>query len=81
MIKGKPIKSNNKNKKFKVLTPKGKVIHFGDNRYQDFTQHQDKKKRESYCKRSSGIVDKAGRLTKNNKEKSNYYARKFLWQC
>ena len=81
MIKGKPVKSTNKNKKMMVLTPKGKIIHFGQIGYEDFTQHKDKKRRENYCKRSAGIVDKQGRLTKNNKEKANYYARRHLWSC
>jgi len=78
---GVPIKSDRKNKKFKVLTPKGKIIHFGYSQMEDFTQHEDKKRRESYCKRSAGIKDKQGRLTKNNKESANYYSRKFLWEC
>ena len=97
MIKGKPVKSTNKNKKMMVLTPKGKIIHFGQIGYEDFTQHKDKKRqqsycarsagikdkqrRENYCKRSAGIKDKQGNLTKNNKESANYYSRKFLWSC
>lgn len=76
----KPVKSERKNKKFKVLTKTG-IIHFGDSRYKDFTQHKDKKRRENYCKRSAGIRDKKGKLTKNNKESANYYSRKFLWEC
>ena len=78
---GKPIKSNNKNKKMMVLTPSGKIIHFGYSPMKDFRQHKDKKRQESYCKRSAGIKDKQGRLTKNNKEKANYYSRKHLWFC
>ena len=81
MIKGVPVKSNNKNKKLKVLTPKNKIIHFGDTRFKDFTQHKDKKRKKNYCVRSAGIVDKQGNLTKNNKEKANFYSRKFLWSC
>ena len=78
---GVPIKSDRKNKKFKVLTPSGNIIHFGHTSYEDFTQHKDKDRRKSYCKRSAGIKDKSGRLTKNNKESANYYSRKFLWEC
>ena len=78
---GVPIKSTRKNKKFKVLTPNGNIIHFGYSPMEDFTQHEDKKRRESYCARSAGIKDKSGRLTKNNKESANYYSRKFLWEC
>jgi hypothetical protein len=46
----------------------------------DFTQHKDKKRQKSYCSRSAGIKSK-GKLTKNNKESANYYARKYLWDC
>ena len=78
---GVPVKSTRKNKKFKVLTPSGNIIHFGQKGYEDFTQHKDEKRRRSYCKRSAGIKDKSGKLTKNNKESANYYSRKFLWEC
>jgi hypothetical protein len=77
---GVPVKSDRKNKKFKVLTPKGKIIHFGDSRMKDYTQHKDKQRQINYCKRSAGIRAK-GKLTKNDKESANYYSRKFLWDC
>ena len=47
----KPFKSKAKNKKFSVYVLKnGKktLIHFGDSRYEDFTQHKDLKRRERY---------------------------------
>ena len=78
---GVPEKSNRKNKKMKVLTPKGKIIHFGFSQMEDFTQHKDKKRQTSYCKRAIGIRDGDGKLTKNNKESSNYYSLRFLWDC
>jgi len=81
MKKGIPVKSDKKGKKFKVLTPAGKIIHFGATGYKDYTQHKDKKRRENYCKRSAGIRDGNGKLTKNNPESANYYSRKFLWKC
>tara|TARA_R100001463_G_scaffold27214_1_gene63208 strand:+ start:210 stop:455 length:246 start_codon:yes stop_codon:yes gene_type:complete len=81
MKKGMPVKSDRKGKKFKVLTPKGKIIHFGDSSMKDFTQHKNKKRRENYCSRSAGIRDGKGKLTKDDKESANYYSRKFLWEC
>jgi hypothetical protein len=81
MKTGIPIKSNRKNKKFKVLTPNGKIIHFGDSRYEDFTQHKDKKRQENYCKRARGIKNKKGELTYKDPESANYYSYKFLWKC
>ena len=75
-----PEKSERKNKKMKVLTKKG-VIHFGDTRYEDFTQHDDMKRRENYCKRSKGIRNKKGDLTYKDKDSANYWSRKVLWDC
>lgn len=78
----KPIKSWRKNKKFAVLASDGKLyvlIHFGDTRYEDFTQHKDKKRRENYLKRSAGIRDGNGKLTANNIFSPNYWSRKYLW--
>ncbi len=81
MKTGVPEPSERKNKKFKVKTPSGKIIHFSHELYEDFTQHKDQDRRENYCARSAGIKDKNGKLTKDNKEKANYYSRKFLWEC
>ena len=75
----KPIKSTRKTKKMMVLTKKG-IIHFGDSSMEDYTQHKDEKRRINYCKRSAGIKDGNGNLTKNNKESSNYWSRK-IWNC
>ncbi len=80
MKTGVPIKSTRKNKKLMVLTPKGNIIHFGDSSMKDFRQHKDKKRQTNFCLRSAGIKSK-GKLTKNNKESGNYYARKYLWNC
>ena len=75
----KPIKSTRKTKKMMVLTKKG-IIHFGDSSMEDFTQHKDEKRRINYCKRSAGIKDGNGNLTKNNKESANYWSR-LNWNC
>lgn len=81
MKKYQPIKSNRKNKKFKVLVDNNKIIHFGDSRYEDFTQHKDKKRQVSYCKRAKGITDKNGNLTYKNKNTANYWSYFWLWKC
>ena len=72
------IKSNRKNKKFAVATPKG-FIHFGDKRYKDYTQHKDENRRRSYLKRAAGILDKNGRKTINNPYSPNFWAARILW--
>lgn len=74
-------KSDHKNKKFKVITPGGKTVHFGDSRYDDFTQHRDQNRRLSYCARAMAIRDKSGKLTAHDPESANYYATRLLWAC
>ena len=86
------IKSKSKNKKYSVITPKGRIIHFGDKRFFHFKDttglglysdlnHNDKKRQKNYCSRSGGIKNKQGLLTKNDKESANYYSRMYLWSC
>ena len=78
---GVPVKSDRKGKKMKVLTPKGNIIHFGDSKMFDFTQHKNKKRQTNYCLRSAGIRDKKGKLTKNNIDSPNYWSMRVLWDC
>ena len=77
-----PFKSTRKYKKFYVIVDVGKKIkrvHFGDTRYDDFTVHKDKKRREKYLARALRIKDKKGRLTKDNPFSPNYWALRLLW--
>lgn len=75
----KPFRSKAKNKKYSVYVMRnGKktLIHFGDSRYR---HNYSDKARKSYLARSAGIKDKSGKLTKNNKNSANYWARRVLW--
>lgn len=83
-------KSNRKGKKYSVITPSGKTIHFGSremSQYRDSTglglyshlDHGDKERRKRYLARAKGIKDKNGNLTWNNPESANYYSIKYLW--
>lgn len=83
-------KSKHKYKKYSVTTPKGKTIHFGDARYEQYKDstglgmyshldHLDKDRRKRYLARAKGIKDKSGKLTWKDPESSNYYAVRFLW--
>jgi len=77
----KPFKSTSKNKKYSVFIMKDgkiKLIHFGDSRFKDFTQHKDKQRQKSYLARSKGIKNKQGELTWKDKNTANYWAVK-LW--
>ena len=46
-----------------------------------YRHNYSKKARESYLKRSAGIRDKSGKLTKNNKNSSNFWSRTVLWKA
>ena len=87
-------KSDRKDKKYKVITPKGKKIHFGAivegvpmGHYKDSTglgiysryDHGDKDRRDRYLARAKKIKNKKGELTWNNPETANYYSIKYLW--
>lgn len=65
-----------------VLAKKGdevKLVKFGHREYEDFTQHKDPERRENYLKRSAGIKDKSGKLTKDDVFSANHWARRALW--
>ena len=77
-------------KKYMVITPKGKTVHFGHTDYQHYKDgtglglyshmdHGDKRRQQDYLRRSAGIRNAQGKLTANDPESANYYARRFLW--
>lgn len=75
----KPFRSKSNGKKYSVYVKKnGKkvLINFGDKNYR---HNYSKKAWKNYMARSAGIRDKSGKLTKNNKNSANYWARKILW--
>ena len=57
-----------------------KLIHYGHSDYEDFTQHKDKKRRQSYLSRAKGITNKSGVKTWKLKDTKNYWAIKDLWK-
>jgi hypothetical protein len=83
-------KSNRKRKKYSVVTPLGKLIHFGDifsQHWKDSTglnlyknlNHGDPERRRRYLARAGGIRNRAGKLTKDDPEHANYYSIRYLW--
>ena len=69
-------KSTKKNKKYMIRAPpKGSFVHFGQIPYEDFTKHNNTKRRRNYLKRSSKIKGD----WKKNKYSANNLARKILW--
>jgi hypothetical protein len=77
-----PFKSNRKNKKFYVIVTKGnktKRVDYGDTRYEDYTEHKDRKRRARYITRASMITNKLGKLTRNDPFSPNYWSMRKLW--
>lgn len=83
--------STRKNKKF-VITVNGKRIHFGDTRYEHYSNHKlpkifkdtypvhhDNERRERYLARATKIRDKYGNLTVDDPFSPNYYSVRLLW--
>ena len=59
-----------------LLNPKTKKwIHFGQMGYEDFTKHQNKKRRKNYLKRTAKITGS----WQKNRYSANNLARKLLW--
>lgn len=79
----KPVTSTAKGKKMMVLATKtingkkrAKVIHFGALGY---GHNYSKEAKKNYLRRSAGIKNKKGQLTKDDPWSPNYWARKILW--
>ena len=68
--------STRKNKKFMIMNPENKYVHFGDKRYEDFTQYENKDRKQNYFKRSSNIKGN----WKNNKYSPNNLSMNILWK-
>lgn len=68
------LKSPRKNKKWRVVLEDGETVDFGDDRYEDYTQHQDKDRREAYIKRHKANEDWSDKTT------AGYWSRWLLWE-
>ena len=71
--------SPRKNNKYMVKLPGGKKVHFGSPKYEDYTIHKDKERRDKYLSRATKIKNKKGELTYTNPESSNYWSVHLLW--
>lgn len=75
---GKTVKiglSTKKDKKYMVITPDGKIVHFGQMGYEDFTKHKNKTRRKNYLTRATRIKGD----WKENKYSANNLAIRLLW--
>jgi len=67
--------STKKEKKYMVTTPDGRVVHFGQMGYEDYTKHKNKTRRKNYLNRSAKIKGK----WKKDKYSPNNLSRILLW--
>ena len=67
--------STKKEKKYMVVTPDGKTVHFGQMGYEDYTKHKNKTRRKNYLKRSRRIRGN----WKKNKYSPNNLSIHLLW--
>lgn len=67
--------STRKGKKFMVRKPDNKWVHFGALGFQDFTKHNDEKRRMNYINRATGIKGN----WKDNKYSPNNLSINILW--
>ena len=63
-------------KKWKAELPSGKAVHFGATGYQDFTNHGDTKRRESYLARHRPNQD----WSKGGVSTAGFWSRHLLWE-
>jgi hypothetical protein len=68
-------KSLNKNKKYSIISPDGKIINFGQLGYEDFTKHKNNERRNNYLKRTENMRGN----WKNNLYSPNNLSRYILW--
>jgi hypothetical protein len=69
------MRSSKKDKKYMIVTPEGRTVHFGQMGYEDFTKHKNKTRRKNYLTRSGKIK---GDWAKD-KYSANNLARHLLW--
>ena len=67
------MKSSRKNKKYMAMFKDGKVVHFGDTRYEDFTVHKDEEGKRLYLLRHKKNEDW------NNPYSAGSLSRYVLW--
>ena len=67
--------SDKKDKKYMVIKPNGRYVHFGAIGYEDYTKHGNKTRRTNYLNRSGRIKGD----WKSDKYSANNLARNLLW--
>lgn len=68
-------KSTRKDKKYMVITPENKKVHFGSSEHEDYTMHKDDKRKQRYLVRHKKREDWTG----DGMDKAGFWARWLLW--
>ena len=71
-------KSERKHEKLAVKVDQ-KWVHFGDDRYSDYTKHKDDKRKNNYQARHKAILKKDGKPAYKDKHKPSYWSMNLLW--
>lgn len=73
--------SDRNGKRASIITPKGKIVHFGIYPYKTgtFIDHNDLKLRDNWRSRHSMIKTGDGKYAYMNPEQPSYYAYNLLW--
>ena len=69
------VKQSNKRADAMITTPDGKIVHFGQMGYEDFTKHKNKTRRKNYLTRARRIKGN----WKKNRYSANNLAMHLLW--
>lgn len=76
-------KSTNKSKKWMVVTPEGRRVHFGGAGYSDYTRHRDEDRMRRYLKRhggsKSGLTSSKENWRKSGLDTAGFWSRWLLW--
>lgn len=67
--------STRADKKFMIVTPTGKKVHFGANGYEDFSMHKDEQRKERYIARHQHNED----WTATGMNTAGFWSRWLLW--
>ena len=67
--------STRSSKKYMVISPDNKLVHFGEFGMEDFTKHQDEKRRRNYLARTANMRGDWA----NNPYSANNLSRNLLW--
>lgn len=73
-------KSNNKNKRYKIITPDNKNIHFGSSKHDNYTIHKNTDRKKLYINRHKKLEKNFWTHSKNNLLRPSYWSRFLLWE-